>query len=117
MVNKKLHTEECKRNIMAVNDAMYVLSGKWKIQIIASMCFNAERRFSDILHDVKGISNKMLSKELKEMEVNKLVTRTVFDTQPPTVKYKLSDYGKSLQDIIQMLSEWGMKHRKMILGK
>lgn len=117
MSNKKLHTEECKKSIMAVNDAMYVLSGKWKIQIIASLCFNDERRFSDLLNDVHGISNKMLSKELREMEVNKLVIRSVFDTQPPTVKYKLSEYGKSLQDIMQMLSDWGMKHRKMILGK
>lgn len=64
---------EHKKEVMAVHDAMDVLSGKWKISIISSICFYNKRRFSDILVDVKGISNKMLSKELKELEVNKLI--------------------------------------------
>lgn len=106
-----------KKEIMAVHDAMDVLNGKWKISIISSICYYTERRFSDILNDVDGISNKMLSKELKELEVNQLIKRMVLDTQPVTVKYKLTDYGKSLQTIIDHLAEWGMEHRKVITGK
>ena len=64
--------EKHKKEMMAVQDSMDVLSGKWKISIISSICYYNERRFSDILNDVVGISNKMLSKELKELEVNKL---------------------------------------------
>ena len=57
-----------KKEMMAIHDAMDVLSGKWKIYIISSICHYNKRRFSDILNDVVGISNKMLSKELKELK-------------------------------------------------
>jgi len=106
-----------KKEIMAVHDAMDVLSGKWKISIISSICYYNKRRFSDILNDVPGISNKMLSKELKELEINKLVNRTVLDTQPISVQYQLSEYGMSLKTIINNLTEWGLAHRKVISGK
>ncbi|OOQ56560.1 winged helix-turn-helix transcriptional regulator [Mucilaginibacter pedocola] len=106
-----------KREIMAVHDAMDVLSGKWKISIISSICYYNQRRFSDILTDVDGISNKMLSKELKELEVNKLIKRTVLDTQPVTVQYNLTEYGLTLQTIINNLAEWGIKHREVIVGE
>lgn len=104
-----------KKEIMAVHDAMDVLNGKWKISIISSICYYNKRRFSDILTDVNGISNKMLSKELKELEMNKLIKRTVLDTQPVTVHYNLTEYGMTLQSIIDNLADWGMKHRKAII--
>jgi DNA-binding HxlR family transcriptional regulator len=110
---ERIHDKE----IMAVHDAMDVLHGKWKISIISSICFYNSRRFSDILNDVNGISNKMLSKELKELEINKLIKRTVLDTQPVTVQYELTKHGKTLQTIINNLSAWGVVHRKVIIGK
>lgn len=109
--------KEHKKEIMAVHDAMDVLNGKWKISIISSICYYNERRFSDILGDVSGISNKMLSKELKELEMNKLVKRTILDTRPVTVQYQLTEYGRTLQTIIDSLSNWGTEHRKVITGK
>ncbi|MDQ0639585.1 DNA-binding HxlR family transcriptional regulator [Pedobacter sp. W3I1] len=109
--------ESNKKQIMAVHDAMDVLNGKWKISIISSVCYFNKRRFSDILNDVKGISNKMLSKELKDLEINKLIKRTVLDTQPVTVLYQLTDYGMTLKTIIDNLAEWGRQHRKEITGK
>ena len=114
MQDKQPAYHECKQHIRAVHDAMDVLNGKWTISIIAVLCFHNQRRFSDILSDVKGISNKMLSKELKEMEMNKLVKRTVLDTQPITVNYELTEYGQQLQAVIENLSDWGSKHRKKI---
>lgn len=102
---------------MAIQDSMDVLSGKWKISIISSICFYNKRRFSDILNDVVGISNKMLSKELKELELNKLVKRTVLDTKPITVQYELTEHGYTLQTIIDNLKEWGYSHREKIIGK
>ncbi|SFE60971.1 transcriptional regulator, HxlR family [Chitinophaga sp. CF118] len=101
---------------MAVHDAMDVLSGKWKIYIISSICHYNKRRFSDILDDVVGISNKMLSKELKELEVNKLIKRTVLDTQPVTVQYELTEHGLTLKTIVENLTDWGIAHRKEIIG-
>lgn len=117
MEDRKQPNDECKKHILAVHDAMDVLTGKWKISIIAVLCYHNQRRFSDILNDVKGISNKMLSKELKEMEMNKLVKRTVLDTQPVTVQYELTEYGQKLQAVIKNLSDWGAEHRKTIIGK
>ncbi|EDM37663.1 hypothetical protein PBAL39_14599 [Pedobacter sp. BAL39] len=106
-----------KQEIMAVHDAMDVLNGKWKVSIISSICYYNKRRFSDILNDVHGISNKMLSKELKELETNKLINRTVLDTQPISVQYQLTEYGLTLKTIINNLAEWGKAHRKVIIGK
>ncbi|WP_370897231.1 winged helix-turn-helix transcriptional regulator [Chryseobacterium gossypii] len=114
---KCMDNDANKKRIMAVHDAMDVLNGKWKISIISSVCYYNKRRFSDILNDVKGISNKMLSKELKDLEMNRLIRRTVLDTQPVTVLYQLTEYGKTLQTIIDNLADWGTEHRKVIIGK
>lgn len=108
---------EQKKRMRAVQDSMDVLNGKWKISIISSICCFDKRRFSDILNDVVGISNRMLSKELKELEINRLVKRTVLDTHPVTVQYELTEHGNTLQTIISNLTDWGIVHRKEIVGK
>ena len=109
--------QEQKKRMRAVQDSMDVLSGKWKISIISSICCYGKRRFSDILNDVVGISNRMLSKELKELEINQLIKRTVLDTQPITVQYELTEHGNTLQTIITHLSDRGMEHRKTIIKR
>lgn len=106
-----------KKDVMAVHDAMDVLNGKWKISIITSICYYNKRRFSNILKDVPGISNKMLSKELKELEQDMLIKRTVLDTQPIVVEYQLTAYGLTLQNIIKSLCDWGKEHRKAVVSK
>lgn len=106
---------EHRKEIMAVHDTMDILNGKWKISIISSICYHNKRRFTDILKDVNGISNKMLSKELRDLEINKLIKRTVLDTQPVTIHYQLTEYGLTLKTIINDLAEWGIKHRKVII--
>jgi DNA-binding HxlR family transcriptional regulator len=112
-----LSQQDRKKEMMAVHDAMDVLNGKWKINIISSICYYNKRRFSDILNDVTGISNKMLSKELKELEVNKLVARTVLNTHPVTIQYELTEHGKTLKTIINNLTDWGIQHRKEVTGR
>lgn len=109
--------QEQKKRMRSVQDAMDALNGKWKIAIISSICCYGKRRFSDILNDVEGVSNRMLSKELKELETNELVKRTVLATQPITVEYELTEHGNTLQTIISELSEWGIVHRKKITGR
>jgi len=109
--------KEHKKEMRAVQDSMYVLSGKWKIPILTSICYYNKRRFSDFLNDIDGISNRMLSKELKELEINKLIKRTVLDTQPIIVQYELTNHGLTLQTIINNLTEWGIEHRKKIVAQ
>lgn len=109
--------QEQKKRMRAVQDSMEVLNGKWKISIISSICCYGKRRFTDILSDIEGISNRMLSKELKELEINQLVKRTVLDTQPITVQYELTEHGNTLQTVISNLTDWGIVHRKQIVGE
>ncbi|AOC97206.1 MULTISPECIES: winged helix-turn-helix transcriptional regulator [Flavobacterium] len=117
MIKEPIHDKKsCNQHIMAVHDAMYILNGRWKISIIASLCFNT-LRFTDLLREVEGISGKMLSRELKNLEENQLVTRTVLNTQPVTVEYELTEYGHTLKEVIDSLAKWGHNHRKKITGK
>ncbi|MGO1245490.1 MAG: winged helix-turn-helix transcriptional regulator [Sphingobacteriaceae bacterium] len=106
---------DVRKRIQAVHDTMDVLSGKWKISILSFLCFG-KKRFSEILKEVNGISGKVLSRELKDMEMNLLIKRTVLETQPVTVQYELTKYCDELIPIIHNLSDWGIKHRKEIVG-
>lgn len=107
--------QACKKRIMAIHDTMDVLSGKWKISIISSLGFG-KKRYSEILKDVSGISGKVLSRELKDMEMNQLITRVVLNTQPVAIQYGLTPYCEDLLPIINNLAEWGARHRKKIIG-
>lgn len=104
----------CTKQLMAINDALDILRGKWKIRIIGSLTFG-KKRFGEVQREVEGITAKMLSKELKELEVNQLVKRTVHPTTPVSVEYELTEYGKTLETVIEGLRDWGAKHRKRIL--
>ncbi|MFD2286276.1 winged helix-turn-helix transcriptional regulator [Pedobacter petrophilus] len=102
--------------IMGVHDAMDVLGGKWKISIITCLLFGP-RRYSEILRDVSGISGKVLSRELKELEINVLIERSVSESAPISVTYSLTEYGESVTPVITVLSGWGQEHRSTIKAK
>ncbi|RXG26235.1 HxlR family transcriptional regulator [Leeuwenhoekiella polynyae] len=70
----------------------------------------------ELARHIEGISPKMLSQELKDLEANNLVKRKVLDTMPITVEYELTSYGKSLGIVVDAMSEWGMKYRKKVVG-
>lgn len=106
----------CGKKIRAIHDAMDILNGKWKISIISCLCYE-KMRYTDLLREVQGISGKMLSRDLKELEVNELVTRTVLDTQPITVEYALTEYGLTLKALTAAIADWGLKHRERIIGR
>jgi DNA-binding HxlR family transcriptional regulator len=77
----------CKQSIDAVRDTLYVLSGKWKLPILIAL-INGRKRFKDLQRELEDITPKVLSKELKELELNEFVTRTVYATSPVTVEYE-----------------------------
>src|ERR1700755_1930725 len=105
---------ECSNGMLAINDTMQLLSGKWKIKIIGMLMMSGKVRFMDLLRDVDGIAAKMLSKELQELEVNQLVIRTVMNTKPITVEYELTSHGRTLERVIDEIEKWGSAHRKLI---
>ena len=102
--------------VMAVNDTMNVLTGKWKLPIIASLLYG-KKRFKDLEKGIPDITPRMLSKQLRDMEVNGVVTRTVYDTVPVTIEYSLTETGKSFTKVLDVMVEWGLEHRESVLGK
>jgi len=101
--------------LLAINDAMAVLGGKWKISLIGTLSFKGKRRFSDLLRDLDGIGPKMLAKELRELEANQVITRTVKNTKPITVEYEMTTYGMTLNQVICEIVSWGTAHRAHIM--
>jgi DNA-binding HxlR family transcriptional regulator len=106
---------ECTKVLMPVLDALEILRGRWRIPIIISLSFGP-KRFKEISKEVHGITDRMLSKELKDLEVNQLVKRTVYDDFPPIVEYTITPHGESLEKVIEELRNWGIRHRKKIIG-
>jgi len=111
----KPETPLYRSHLIPVHDTVELLSGKWKIEIICSLTFG-KKFFMELKRDVIGISPRMLSKELQELEVNGIITRLPLATKPITVSYELSDYGKTLVPVIHMMGAWGRNHRKRIIG-
>lgn len=112
LVNEKI-SQECMQHFNSVKDALYVLEGKWSVLLIAALA-SGKKRYLELQRMVEGIGPKMLSKELSKLELNGLISRTQLHTKPITVEYELTEYGKSLQPIIDIIGEWGKEHREKI---
>ncbi|MGI4865402.1 MAG: winged helix-turn-helix transcriptional regulator [Janthinobacterium lividum] len=108
----KLATER----ILALKDAIELLSGKWKFCILLNLYTLGTMRFKDLQATSRGITPKVLSKELQELEENQLITRTVNNTKPVTVSYALTPHAIETQPVINALVEFGLKHRAKIKG-
>jgi DNA-binding HxlR family transcriptional regulator len=106
---------DCSHKILAISDTMEILNGKWKMSIIACLCYQP-MRYSELLKEVKGISGKMLSRELKDLEMNELIERNVLNTAPVAVEYRITDYGKTLKELTNTIADWGMNHRQRIIA-
>jgi len=106
--------EHYKEELRAMQDALDIISGRWKMQIIALLC-NGEFRYSELEKGLPKISPRMLSKELKDLEINELVERKVYASLPVKVTYKLADYGYTLVPLINELTNWGKAHREIII--
>lgn len=100
--------------VLAVNDTLNVIAGKWKIPVLASLLFGL-KRFTEIQRNIPRITPRMLSKELKELELNGMVKRIVYDSTPVTVEYELTESAKKLSSVINSMLEWGLDHRKHVL--
>lgn len=112
MGNRKELTEK----LLPIMDTMYLLSGRWKIVIMTTLYLGGKMRFNGIKRNIPKITGRTLSKDLKFLEENDIVERTVKDTSPITVEYELTDYGKTLDSVFKALTEWGKNHRKRIIG-
>ena len=104
----------CAQRMRAIDDTLDILSGKWKLAIIARLCYQP-MRYSTLLRDVTGISGKVLSRELQDLETNGLIVRHVAASKPLAVTYSISDTGRSLSALTTSLADWGMAHRARMM--
>lgn len=106
-----------KETILALQDALALLSGKWKFCILNNLLQNKTMRFKDLQEQAKGISPKVLTKELQELEDNLFITRTVNPTKPITVSYQLTEHALESQPVLESLIQFGLTHRNKIKNK
>ncbi|MFD2572138.1 winged helix-turn-helix transcriptional regulator [Spirosoma soli] len=105
--------ETCSGALAAIGDALYVIGGKWKLRIIIALQ-SGSKRFNELQRTVTGISARVLSNELKELEINGFITRTVHAQVPVVVEYELTEYSDTLEDVLTSLKKWGAMHRQKI---
>jgi len=105
--------QECTGILNSVGDAIYVIGGKWKLRIIIALR-EGNTRFNEIQRTINGISAKVLSNELKDLELNGFVTRSVQNTTPVIVEYKITEYADTLDEVLLTLSNWGAMHKNKI---
>lgn len=112
--SKEIHSEtQCKARLGAIADALYAIGGKWKLRIIVAL-MEGNKRFNELQRLIEGISAKVLSAELKDLELNGFVKRNVYTGTPVVVEYELTDYSDTLQGVLNALSEWGIMHREKV---
>lgn len=101
----KYEPELCK-----VGDALDILVGKWKPLILLYLLKDGTQRFSELKRSLPVITQKMLTKQLRELEDEDIIERVVYPQVPPKVEYSISDYGRSLEPILVAMHEWGTAH-------
>ncbi len=98
-----------------VQDVIEIIGGRWRGAILASLC-DQEKRFNELKRDIGNITPRILSKELKYLELNKLLIRNQEVENSNSVTYKLTPHGYSIEPLILQIVAWGQNHRKVILG-
>ncbi|MDQ5951854.1 MAG: hypothetical protein QG639_1135 [Patescibacteria group bacterium] len=100
------------KELCPVAITLETVGGKWKLVILWHLS-RGTHRFSELERKIEGITQKMLTQELREMEKDGLVFRKVYPVVPPKVEYSLTDHGKSLNSVLDSLSSWGERHQQL----
>ncbi len=92
---------------------LQVIGGKWKVLVLYEL-FLGVKRFSELRRLLSGVTQKMLTQQLREMEQDGLVHREIYPQVPPKVEYSLTPLGSSLKPIVDAMCEWALKHGKKV---
>ncbi|HLR93272.1 MAG TPA: helix-turn-helix domain-containing protein [Jiangellaceae bacterium] len=98
----------CGPYICGIDAALDVVSGKWKGLILWELDAHGTRRFAELRRGLPGVSEKMLTQHLREMEQDGLVHRMVYAEVPPRVEYSLTEHGQTLNKALEPLGAWGL---------
>ncbi|WP_414578993.1 winged helix-turn-helix transcriptional regulator [Anabaena sp. CCY 9402-a] len=101
--------ENYERLTCEVETTLKVIGGRWKVLIIREL-LSETKRFGELQRSLPGITQKMLTQQLRELEEDGIIHREVYAQIPPKVEYSLTPLGKSLQPILYAMHEWAVKH-------
>ena len=96
-----------------IANALKLISGKWKIMILDNLLFK-QMRFGELKRSLNGITSQMLSKQLKEMENDKLLIKKILKSEVLNTQYSLSEFGKSTIPVVKSLIKWGSFNKRKI---
>jgi DNA-binding HxlR family transcriptional regulator len=109
--------EETKGYHCPVEATLNVIGGKWKVVILFHLTHKGTHRFAELRRKIPGVSERMLTQQLRELEDDGIVHREVYPEVPPKVEYSLTEYGKTLRPITEVMCEWGQKHIRRIKSR
>jgi DNA-binding HxlR family transcriptional regulator len=98
-------------NSCPVTATMTVMGGKWKLIVINAIYLSSPARFGELKRMIKGITQSMLTAQLRELEEDGIIHRKIYAEIPPRVEYTITEFGMTLQPIILSMSEWGKEYR------
>lgn len=108
-------SKACQQAQRAIRDTLDIVGGKWKL-VLLTILRDRKMRFNQLSREA-GISPRILSKELEELQMNGLVNREVQDTKPITVEYSLTSYSQTLNGVLDALENWGKQHREHLYSQ
>lgn len=95
-----------------IEHTVNLIGHKWKVLILRNLFNKGTQRFSDLSKGINGISQKMLTQQLRQMEADGIIYRKIYPEVPPKVEYSLTVLGKSLKPILDEMNSWGIEHLK-----
>jgi DNA-binding HxlR family transcriptional regulator len=104
-------------NLCQVDKALEVMVGKWKPVILLHLLHGGTKRFSELKRLIPDITQKMLTAQLRELEEQDIIERVVYPQIPPKVEYSMTDYGRTLEPVLNLMHQWGTAHLKHMQEK
>jgi DNA-binding HxlR family transcriptional regulator len=95
----------------SIEQTLKVIGGKWKPVILCHLT-EGVKRFGELKRDMPEITQKMLTQQLRELEQDGIIDRKVYTQVPPKVEYSLTDYGLTIKQVLNVMSQWGDKHQE-----
>lgn len=105
----------CCTSLLPLLDTMDMLKGRWTFLVLMALWFGGRQRFNELKAQLGKITQKVLSHELKKLELHNIVCRTQLDTSPVTVYYELTPYGRTLEPVLLAIRDWGIRHRARMM--